>query len=674
MRIFNAPLFCILLALFGIQFSAVAQKITKKSLDESVNPADDFYKYVNGKWLKSAKIPDSESRWGSFNEVLERNEAILKDILLESQKKSDAQKGSNWQLVRDFYAAGMDTARLETLGFEPLKPELEQLNKLETTAQVVETFARHMKMGIGTPFYFYVSPDVKNSQINAAHIWQGGLSLPSRSYYLEENERFAKIREEFVGHAQKMFELTGTDTKTAQTHAKLILEMEKRLAEAQRTPVQTREPAKRYNKRTLEELEQMTFYIKWADFLKAVGAQQADYVIVGQPEFLSMLDRMLGDYSVENWKVYLKWRVLTSSANYLNTELVNEDFRFHSTILRGVPEMKPRWKRIQRTINGNIGEPLGQLYVAKAFPPEAKARMSKMIENIREAFAVRIKNLDWMSDETKAEALTKLKAIRYKIGYPDKWEDYSMLDIKADDFLGNIRRVQALEHQRNMAKIGKEVDPNEWGMTPPTVNAYYSPARNEIVFPAGILQPPFFDFKADDALNYGGIGAVIGHEITHGFDNSGSQYDAQGNLRIWWKPADRQQFEKRADQMVQQYNEYNVLDTVPVNGQLTLGENIADLGGLTISFDALQRSFEKNGRQKNIGGLTPEQRFFIGFAQIWRGKYRPEVMLERVKTDPHSPGQYRVIGVLSNMPAFFGAFRIKQGAMRRDEGNLITIW
>jgi len=472
-----------------------------------------------------------------------------------------------------------------------------------------------------------------------------------------------------------MFVMTGTPQAQAELFAQKVLKMEKRLAEAQRTPVQNRDPQRRYNKMSIEQLNQLCFNIDWKKYLDYVGVK-SESLIVSQPEFIGMADRMLTDYKIEDWKIFFRWKLINSASNSLSEDFEKANFDFYSTSLRGISEMRPRWKRIQGAVNGNLGEALGRLYVQKTFPPEAKKRMEEMIINIKEAMAERIKKLDWMGEATKEQALKKLAAIVYKIGYPDKWKDYTMLDIKANDYFGNQLQITTLETKRNWEKVGKAVDKTEWGMTPPTVNAYYSPTRNEIVFPAGILQAPFFNFKADDAVNYGGIGAVIGHEITHGFDDQGSQYDAEGNLKMWWTAEDRQKFEAKANMVVEQYNNYKVLDTVNVNGKLTLGENIADYGGLTIAYEALQRSFAKNGRpKKKIDGFTPEQRFFIGFAQVWKGIYRNEVLLERIKTDPHSPGEYRTNGALSNMPQFFEAFGVKEGdKMRRKITEIPAIW
>lgn len=651
---------------------SIRAQLELNNFDNSVSAKEDFYHHVNGTWIKNTEIPPTEGRWASFSEVLERNRTILKQICEKAADES-GEKGSDSQLVGDLYRSAMDAERINSLGFGAIEATYNDLDGIEDIEDITETIVQFQKWGLSTPFYFYVNPDPKNSKLYAAQVWQSGTSLPSRSYYLEDNERFKKVRAAFVEHIANMFILTGLDEEKANKNAATVLEMEKRFATAQRTPVQNRNPEKNYNKMNQDDLEHICFNFDWGKFLESRGAGHADYLIVNQPEFIAMFDRMLGDFSPEEWTVWFKWKMLSNTADYLSDAFVAEDFNFFSKTLRGIQEIQPRWKRMQRMVDGNLGQPLGKLFVAETFPPEAKERMVVMIENLRSAFRNRLNKLDWMSPETKKEALKKLEAINYKIGYPDEWRDYSSLDISKDDLLGNLRKISAFDSEYQLDRIGKEVDINDWGMSPPTVNAYYSPTRNEIVFPAGILQPPFFDFYADDALNYGAIGAVIGHEITHGFDDQGSQYDADGNLKIWWTEADREKFNALAQKIVEQYNSYTVLDSVHVNGQLTLGENIADLGGVAMGYDALQLHMKETGRPGKIDGYTPEQRFFMGFARIWRAKYRDEVLLERIKTDPHSPGIHRCNGTLSNTPAFHKAFEVKEGNKMKKE-EVVRIW
>lgn len=651
--------------------SIFAQKV---ETDKSVKPQEDFYKFANGLWLKKTEIPASENRWGSFNELGDNNRKIVKEILEKSAANTKASKGSLEQMIGDLFASGMDSVKRDQQGIQPIQNELDMINQIKNSDDVYKTIARHQVLGISTVFSFFVGADAKNSKMNIIQMGQGGTSLPDRSYYLENNERFEKYRKEYLSHISKMFELSGEKSENASRYAQIILKMETRMAESQRSRVDLRNPQKRYNKLSLEQLGQMTFNIDWKKYFESLNLPKApETLIVGQPEYLAMADRMIKDIGVEEWKIYFKWKTLRSAAPILTNELEKENFRFNGTILSGTKEMQPRWRRISQVVDGSLGDALGQLYVQKAYPAKAKAKMAEMIENIREAFADRIKSLSWMGEETKQQALKKLNAIVYKIGHTEKWKDYAGVEIKRDDFFGNLKRIREYDYKRILARIDQAVDKTEWGMTPPTVNAYYSPTNNEIVFPAGILQPPFFDFNADDALNYGGIGAVIGHEITHGFDDQGSQYDAEGNLKMWWTKEDRSKFEALANKLVEQYNSYTVLDTVHLNGRLTLGENIADLGGLTIAYDALQRSFKKNGRPKNIDGMTPEQRFFYSWARIWKQKARNETSLQLVKTDPHSPGEYRANGVVSNMPAFFEAFGIKEGDKMKNK-EVLSIW
>ncbi|MCS6822188.1 MAG: M13 family metallopeptidase [Microscillaceae bacterium] len=648
------------------------------NFDKSVRPQDDFYMFVNGGWMKKTEIPASESRWGVFNEIEERNRKILLEILNDALKKAEkAPAGSPIQLVGDLYASAMDSLTIEQLGKKPIEPELARLDNLKSKDEIVMTWATHAKMGISTPLGLGISPDAKNSRKYAVYLGVSGIGLPNRSYYLEETPRFVKIREEYLQHIAKMLELIGINSESAKKNAERIYSIEKRLAEAARTPVENRNPQKRYNKKSIDDLKQMTFNINWDNFINALDFKELDSVIVAAPETVAMLDRALGDFSLQDWISYSKWKVVSSMAPYLSHAFVAENFRFNSGILAGIQVMQPRWRRMMRLVDNSLGDALGQMYVERAFKPEAKQRMAEMIENLKQAMADRIKSRPWMSEETKQKALAKLQAIVPKIGYPDKWKDYKVmgLEIKRNDFYGNLLRIREVSRKEMMDRWGKPVDRTLWGMTPPTVNAYYSPLNNEIVFPAGILQPPFFDPDLDDAINYGAIGAVIGHELSHGFDDQGSQYDAEGNLKNWWTKEDRTKFEALTGMLVEQFNNYTVLDTVKVNGKLTLGENIADLGGLAIAYAALEKAWAKKGKPKPIDGFTAEQRFFIGWATAWRTKARDEAILNLIKTDPHSPGYYRAIGPISNMEAFFKAFNVKEGdKMRRPKDKLIEIW
>ncbi|TAE74625.1 MAG: M13 family peptidase [Bacteroidetes bacterium] len=656
--------------------SVFAQGIYLKNFDKSVRPQDDFFKFVNGTWLKNTEIPAVESNWGAFSEIEENNKAILKQIIEEAIKRKDKEKkGSHYQLIADMYLSAMDTKTINGIGAKPLEAELANINAIKNVEDIQKTIARHQKIGASTLFGVFVSADSKNSKQNAIYLSTSGTSLPDRSYYLEENPKFAQIRTAYQAHIAKMFVLLGEPTEKATQIAQKIFKIEYRLAESQRTRVDMRNPQKNYNKRTLDELNQMLFNLDMKKHFELIGAKDVKEVLISQPEMLAMIDRMMRDVSIEDWKGYFRWKLVTSMAGYLSEEFEKENFAFFSTTLNGVKEMKPREKRMVQLLDGVLGQPLGELYVAKAFPPAAKAKMMEMITNIKEALADRINALTWMSAETKTQALIKLKSIGVKIGYPDKWRDFSSVDIKNNDYVGNLMRLREFNYNFMLSKIGQPVDKTDWGMTPPTVNAYYSPINNEIAFPAGILQPPFFDFKADDAVNYGGIGAVIGHEITHGFDDQGSQYDAEGNLKMWWTKDDRSQFDNLAGRVIEQYSSYKVLDSISVNGKLTIGENIADLGGVTLSFEALKKQWTKNKKPKKQDGFTPEQRFFIGFAQVWKRKYRTESMMQRIKTDVHSPSEFRTNGTLSNFAPFFEAFDVKEGdKMRLSKDKITVIW
>ncbi len=632
------------------------------NFDTSVRPQDDFFMYANGGWMKKTKIPDNESRWGAFNEINDRNRAILREIIEGASKKSaKAAKGSSEQLIGDMFLSGMDTMRIEALGKKPLEPMFAALQGITSKEDIVMMIATLQTQGVGTILGVYVGPDAKNSAANAVQLGAGGLSLPNRSYYLENSPRFMKIREEFLAHVEKMLVMTGEDTASAKRSAQAVFAIEKRLAEASRTAVENRNPQKRYNKKSLADLNQMTFNINWTKYFETVGLKGVDTVLIGQPEFVAMADRTIGDFTFDEWRAFFKWHITTTFADRLSSNFEKEDFRFFQTVLNGVKEQQPRWRRVLGGIDGGLSDALGQLYVAKAFTPEAKKRMSEMIENIREAFVERINTRPWMSDETKKQAIKKLNAIGYKIGYPDKWRKYEGVAIAADDYFVNLQNVRAFARKEMLDKYGKPTDKTEWGMTPPTVNAYYSPVKNEIAFPAGILQPPLFDVTMDDAVNYGAIGGVIGHELSHAFDDQGSQFDADGNLKNWWTPDDKKKFGERTQVLVNQFSSFTVLDSVKVNGELTLGENIGDLGGLTIAYTALEKSWAKKGKPKNSDGFSPEQRFFLGWATGWRTKARDEYLLNQIKTDPHSPAYFRVNGPLMNLPSFLSAFSIKAG-------------
>ena len=504
---------------------------------------------------------------------------------------------------------------------------------------------------------------------------QGGLGLPDRDYYTRDDEKSAKLREQYVAHVAKMLILAGDAPDAAHAEAQAVMKLETALAKGSKTNVDLRDPVANYHKMPLAEVQKLTPHFAWTSYLPAVGLDQPDVIDVGQPEFFSTFDGLLGSVSVSDWRAYFRWHLITSYASFLSSDFVNENFAFFGTTLTGKQELDHRWKRVLGTVDGDIGEDLGQLYVAQYFPPESKVRMLKLIGNLRAVLRDRLAHLEWMDEATRAKALVKLDAFGVKIGYPDKWIDYSHLAVDRKSYAGNVLRAREFNFHRDLAKIGKPKDRTEWGMTPPTVNAYYDPTMNEIVFPAGILQPPFFDGKADDAVNYGGIGAVIGgYEMTHGFDDEGRQFDGQGNLSDWWTPESAARFKERAAGIVKQFNAYFVFPDLHVNGELTQGENIADLGGVKLSYGALHKALAGHA-QKKIGGFTPDQRFFLSFATIWRENQRPEAMRLQVNTDPHSPPQFRTDGPLSNLPEFAAAFGIPEGApMRRAAADRVVIW
>jgi putative endopeptidase len=648
--------------LAGALFLALGQNMQSQNkpidtanMDPTVNPCDDFFRYVNGNWLKNNPIPPAFNQWGSFNILQDRNSDILHTILEDAKNDAAAPAGSNKRKIGDFYAAGMDSASIEALEWKPIAEDLHRVDAVKNTDDLKNAIAYLYSETYPVLFGFGSEQDPKNSIEVIGEIHQGGLGLPERNYYFAEDPRSKTIREEYVKHIAAMFRLIGQDEAAATAAAQSVFSFETRLAQASRPLVELRDPEKNYNKMTQEQLASLSPSFGWKRFFVESGWKNPGAVDVGQPEFFKNVNSMLDSTSVADWKNYLRWKIVSSSANALSSPFVAENFHFNSTILSGVKEMLPRWKRIRGTIDYLMGEALGEVYVAKAFPPEAKMRALEMIGNIKTALGQHINGIAWMDDATKKSALKKLDAIMIKIGYPDKWRDYSPLKIERASYAGNILRASKFQRDYDIGKIGKPVDRTEWGMTPPTVNAYYNPSMNEIVFPAGILQPPFFDFTADDAVNYGGIGVVIGHEISHGFDDEGSKFDAEGNLKEWWSPETRKKFDARTTVLADEFDKFVPIDSLHINGKATLGENIGDLGGLAIAYTALQNSL-KGKKTELIDGFTPNQRFFISFAQIWRRNVRPEQLRRQLKTDVHSPAEYRVNGSLPNLQTFFDAF------------------
>jgi len=652
--------------------------INPGNMDQSVKPADDFFMYANGGWIKRTAIPPEYSQWGSFNELIEKNNDALHTIAEKAANTHlDPKLAPETQKVGDYYTSGMDEKLIEAMRTKPLQDEFKSIDAMNDRNDLLKEIAHLHTIGVEALFGFGSGQDDKDSTHEIAQAGQGGLGLPDRDYYTKTDDASKKLRDQYVEHVSKMLTLLGEPAATAADQAKKILALETSLAQASRTRVELRDPQKNYNKMPLRQLQDLTPDWNWSNYFKDIDLLAPPDINVHQPEFFKAADNVFQSNPMEDWKAYLRWHLISEAAAELSNDFVNENFNFKERILRGTQQIKPRWKRVVMSEDGAIGEALGKLYVGFYFPPEAKARALELVNNLKEALADRIKTLEWMDEPTKQAALKKLAAFTVKIGYPDKWLDYSLLRVDRGAFVLNAIRASKFEAARDLNKIGKPVDRTEWGMTPPTVNAYYNPKMNEIVFPAGILQPPFFYAKADDAVNYGGIGAVIGHEMTHGFDDQGRQYDEIGNLRDWWTPQSAAEFKKRSQAIVNQYNDYEPLPGLHVNGELTQGENIADLGGVKLAYAALQKALDKNppARQEKIDGFTPEQRFFLSFATIWKSKERDEELKLRLNTDPHSPARYRVNGPLSDLPEFQRAFNVPDGSpMVRATDKRVNIW
>jgi putative endopeptidase len=641
------------------------------NLDRTCKPCDDFYQFAMGGWMKANTIPAEYSTWGSFTVLRDKNLSGMRTIL-ENAANSKAAPGSNEQKIGDFYSSCMDTSVIDAAGSKPLAGDLKAIEAIQDRKGLDSEIARLHRQVNNVAFGFSSTPDFKNSSQMIAVAHQGGLGMPDRDYYLRDDEKSKQLREGYLKHVAKMFELSGDAADKAADEAKTVMALETSLARASRTRVELRDPEKNYNKMTLGELKKLTPDWSWEGYIEAIGAPSVAEINIGQPDFFKELDHQLSAAPVADWKVYLRWHVIHNAAPALSEAFVQENFNFYGQQLSGTTELQPRWKRCAQSANQNLGEALGEVYVQKYFPPEAKARAKEMVNNLIAALRSDIPTLSWMGPETKQQALAKLEAFNVKIGYPDKWRDYSKLAIDRGSYLGNVRRSQEFEENRDLAKIGKPVDRSEWGMTPPTVNAYYSAQFNEIVFPAGIMQPPFFDPAADDAVNYGGMGAVIGHEISHGFDDRGSQFDGQGNLRNWWTPDDRKNFDAQGQCIVDQFNSYEVEPGLHQNGKLVLGESIGDLGGLSIAYAAYEKSIEGK-RPKEIDGFTPEQRFFLGWAQVWGSNQRMEAARLQTNTDPHPLARFRGNGPISNLEVFAKAFGCKKGdAMVREKS--CKIW
>ncbi len=647
--------------------------LDKSNFDTTAQACTDFYQYSNGNWLKNNPVPAAYSSWGLFNELNDRNQDLLKSILQDTAKQKFAQ-GTNAQKISHFYASAMDEKGIEKAGFNPIKSELKKIAQTKSQAQIVDLIHQWHAKGAPVLFGFASLADLKNSSLEIGYAGQDGLGLPDRDYYTRDDADSKALRQKYLAHMQKMLQLIGEKPASAKQQANWVLAMETRLANASLTNVELRDPSASYLIKTVAEADQLTPNFSWSKYFASQGISSIQSFSYSHPKFFAELNKLLGDTPVAQWQAYLRWNLVRAAAPLLSSKFVNENFDFYSKTLSGQKELKPRWKRSLDAVNGALGEALGELYVAKVFPPEAKSQMMDLITNLQTSVKKHIQSLDWMSAETKQQALKKLSTFTPKIGYPDKWKDYSAMQIKQQHYFLNAMEASQWARKDNLKKIGKAVDKTEWQMNPQTVNAYYNPLYNEIVFPAAILQPPFFDKDADPALNYGTIGAVIGHEVIHGFDDEGSKFDADGNLKDWWSADDRKKFESRTEKLGKQFDTYEPLPGVKVNGKLTMGENIADLGGLTMAYDALQMSLT-NKRVGLIDGFTQDQRFFLGWSQGWRRNHTPEQLKLMVNTDPHSPSKYRVNGPLANLDAFRNAFACKEGdAMVRRGETQVKIW
>ncbi len=654
--------------------TAASHGIDLTILDKTCKPCEDFFHYANGAWLKKNPVPAAYPTWGRFNELAERNREQLHGILESAAANSKALPGSNERKIGDFYASCMDEKEVNAAGGKPLAQEFERIGAIGGVTDVQTEVARLQGMGVGALFEFGSTQDEKDSSHVIGGADQGGLGLPDRDYYTKTDDKSKEIRRQYEDHVAKMFELAGDDAAKAASEAKTVLDLETKLAEASLTNIERRDPEKTYHKMSRAELRSLTPNWSWDSYFHQIDYTNIDSVDVSAPKFFETVSRELKEIPVDNWKIYLRWHLVNTAAPWLSQPFVDEDFNFKGRVLQGTKELLPRWKRCVSATDRRLGEALGQIYVEKYFPPKAKARALEMVNHLIAALHDDIQTLAWMSPATRQQALAKLATFTRKIGYPDKWRDYSAYQVERSSYLTNQMRGAQFAFKRDVNKIGRPVDRSEWDMTPPTVNAYYHAELNEIVFPAGILQPPFFDPDADDASNYGGMGAVIGDEMTHGFDDQGRKFDAQGNLRDWWTPEDQKNFNERAECVKKQFESYTIQDDIHEKGDLVLGESIADLGGLNLAYRALEKELG-NRKRRLIGGFTPEQRFFLSFTQIWATNDRPEYERLMVNTNPHPIARLRAIAPPSNMPAFAQAFGCKEGdPMARPPAIRCQIW
>ncbi len=675
---------CLALTLFACSTETKTQEepigvgLELANIDSTVRPQDDFFRFVNGNWIKRTVIPSDRGAWDSFNELSELNNKAVLEVLKKAAENPKYTDGTEQRKVTDFFTVGMDSSLAEIVGINPLKPTLAKIEAVKNKVDLQVYLARQELEGGGAFFSFQVSPDSKNTKKMAAYLGSGGIGLPERDYYLKQDAKSRETQIKYKEHVARMLVLIGLNAIGAKKGAERIMAIESQLARGTLTKEESRDPVKQYNKKSISELSALTHSINWPIYFTALGVKE-DSVIVAEPNFMKEVEKVINSYALSDIKIYLKWTALRGSSAFLNHAVVQESFNFNFKYMRGVESMRPRWKRVLNSTDRFLGDAIGKLYVAEKFPPEAKQKAMEMVENIKLAFAERIKNVDWMSDSTKKASLKKLSTFNVKIAYPDEWKSYAGLILEKSpektSYYQNIVNASKFAVQQNIAKLGKPVNKKEWEMTPQTVNAYYNPLFNEIVFPAGILQPPFYNYKADEAVNYGGIGAVIGHEISHGFDDQGSQYDAAGNLNNWWQDDDLKNFKTRGKALADQFSKYEPLPGVFVQGQFTLGENIGDLGGLNVAYDGLQRFYREHKRPGLIDGYTPEQRFYLSWATVWRIKYKDEILRTQVNTDPHAPGMLRANGPVSNIKEFYEAFEVKQGdKMYRAEKDRVRIW
>lgn len=643
-------------------------------LDTNVRPQDDFFHYANGGWMKKNPIPPNESRWGSFTQLRYTVDKQLKTIVQELGSLKRVARGSPEQIIRDFYASGMDMKRRNTLGIKPLNVLRAKIIETKSIDQLITILATLSRIGVEVPWTTTIDQDDKNAERYVLRLMQGGLGMPDRDYYLKNDPESLRVRNAYIEYVKKLYRLMGRSENEAETQTKAHILLETKLARASMKKEELRDPHKTYHKMTVSEVKKRAPHINWQQYLQRIGAGTLKTVIVNQPTFLSTVSTLISSVPLSVWKHYVEWHLVNSYSGALSSSFIRHSFSFYGKTLIGMKQMRPTWRRVLGAVNSSVGELLGKLYVQKHFPPKAKQKMEELVADLFVAYEARIKNIEWMSPGTKRKALAKLNALTRKIGYPAKWKSYRGLVISPDDYVGNLLRSAEFDHMYEMRKLKKPVDRGEWHMYPQTVNAYFAPNLNDIVFPAAILQPPFFDPNGDSALNYGAIGAVIGHEITHGFDDEGSKFDAKGNLKNWWTAQDRKRFEKRAKVLERQFNQYEVAGGIKVNGKLTLGENIADLGGVAIAYDAfLLREAAK--AKHLIQGFTPLRRFFLGFASFECENVRPEFEKMQVLTDPHSPGKFRINGPASNLATFYNTFGVTKGdQLYRKKKDRAEIW